>query len=90
MSDDFIEVDDPDVVIDNSTGRLSYRGQPFSGSVATTGPNGALLELWYFEDGSREGGWSGWYTDGAKRYSGIFFHNRPVDEWQEWFPDGAP
>ncbi|MFD3705575.1 toxin-antitoxin system YwqK family antitoxin [Nocardia sp. NPDC058658] len=83
----FITPDDPGVVIDEATGRLSYRGEPFSGYVEV-GAEGEPREFWSYSDGDRDGYWGGWYSDGAKRYEGGFHHNRPVGVWQEWYPSG--
>ncbi|MFD3705021.1 hypothetical protein ACFWUP_17945 [Nocardia sp. NPDC058658] len=89
MSDDPIELSDPDVVIDAVTGRLSYRGEPYSGAVIQSRPDGSWREYWSYDDGDREGDWTGWYPDGTMRYNGEFYRNRPVGTWQEWYPDGA-
>ncbi|MFD8100678.1 toxin-antitoxin system YwqK family antitoxin [Nocardia fluminea] len=89
MSDDPIELSDPDVVIDAATGRLSYRGEPYTGAVTQTRPDGTWREYWSYDDGDREGDWTGWYPDGTMRYNGEFYRNRPVGTWQEWYPDGA-
>ncbi|MEV0061767.1 hypothetical protein [Nocardia sp. NPDC050718] len=89
MSDDPIELSDPDVVVDAATGTLSYRGEPYSGAVTLTRPDGTWREYWSYDDGDRDGDWSGWYPDGTMRYNGEFYRNRPVGTWQEWFPDGT-
>ena len=63
MSDDPIELSDPDVAIDEATGRLSYQGEPYSGAVTQTRPDGTWREYWSYDDGDREGDWTGWYDD---------------------------
>ncbi|WP_316573543.1 toxin-antitoxin system YwqK family antitoxin [Nocardia canadensis] len=89
MSDDPIEWNDPDVEIDAATGRLSYRGEPYTGAVTHTRPDGTWREYWSYDHGERDGDWSGWYPDGTMRYNGEFYRNRPVGTWQEWYPGGA-
>ncbi|MFB7877971.1 toxin-antitoxin system YwqK family antitoxin [Nocardia sp. NPDC056064] len=89
MSDDPIEPDDPDVEIDPATGTLSYRGEPYSGAVTQSYPDGTWREYWSYDAGERDGDWTGWYPDGTMRYNGEFYRNRPVGTWQEWYPDGA-
>ncbi|MGY0503253.1 hypothetical protein ACWZHB_32610 [Nocardia sp. FBN12] len=89
MSDDPIELSDPDVAIDPATGRLSYRGEAYSGAVIQTRADGSWREYWSYDDGDRDGDWSGWYPDGTMRYNGEFYRNRPVGTWQDWYPDGS-
>ncbi|MEO3786145.1 hypothetical protein ABGB12_22680 [Actinocorallia sp. B10E7] len=87
---DFVEMDDPDLVIDEATQRAFYRGEPFTGLLAKMLPDGTLLELNGYHEGDRAGTWDGWYPDGRDRYHMGFFRNHPTDEWLEWHPDGSP
>ncbi|MFD4443152.1 toxin-antitoxin system YwqK family antitoxin [Nocardia sp. NPDC058519] len=87
FADDFIDRDDPGVAIDRATGRLSYRGVPFSGYVEV-GVDGGPREFWSYSDGDRDGLWSGTYFDGAKRYEGLFHNNLPLGKWEEWYRSG--
>ncbi|MET7768687.1 hypothetical protein [Nocardia sp. NPDC005366] len=88
MSDDLIDRNDPGIVIDARTGRLSYRGEPYTGAVEQVRPDGTWIEYWSYDNGDRDGDWSGWYADGTQRYNGQFYRNRAVGTWQEWYPDG--
>lgn len=89
MSDDPIEANDPEAVVDATTGRLTYRGEPYSGAVTWSRADGTWREYWSYDDGDRDGDWTGWYPDGTMRYNGQFYRNRPVGTWQEWYPDGV-
>ncbi|MGS2808675.1 toxin-antitoxin system YwqK family antitoxin [Nocardia sp. MW-W600-9] len=89
MSDDFIESDDPELAIDAETHRATYRGEPLTGLVSKTLPDGSMVELHGYDDGDRSGMWTGWYPDGGERYEGLFSRNHPIDEWREWHPDGT-
>ncbi len=88
FDDDTIYGDDPEVVVEAATGRLFYRGEPYTGLVVQRHPDGRWLELWSYDGGDRDGGWWGWYPDGTDRYSGDFYRNVPIGVWEEWYPSG--
>lgn len=87
FDDDLIDRDDPGVLIDGETGRLSYRGVPFTGYVEV-GSAGGPCEFWSYVDGDRDGTWTGWYANGVERYDGMFTANRPHGVWEERYPSG--
>jgi uncharacterized protein len=51
--------------------------------------NGLVLgEGIVLEDGSKDGHWKEYYTDGSLRSEGEYRENKPVGEWKYYYPNG--
>lgn len=86
MSMHRIDIDDPDVTMDDGE-RLYYRGNPFTGE-AVEYQLGALVSLITYEDGVEDGPVREWYTDGTLRSEGVMRDGFPAGEFRRWHPNG--
>ncbi|HEX7657936.1 MAG TPA: hypothetical protein VF444_00545 [Pseudonocardiaceae bacterium] len=82
-----IDIDDPEVGGDLN-GRITYRGQLYTGEAIEYGPDGHRIALTNFTDGVKDGIEKEWYPDGSPLMEGMSKHGSAVGEWRQWFPDG--
>lgn len=64
-------------------------GQPYTGEVIETGPDGEMRELITVVDGLPQGPSRSWYADGTLKSEEMAFRGRPVGTAREWHPNGA-
>ena len=82
-----IDIDDPEVEGDLA-GRITFRGEPFTGEAAEYHPNGQQIALTTYVNGIDDGPSREWYPDGSLRVEGATHSGYAVGEWRQWFPDG--
>ena len=82
-----IDVDDPEVDGDLA-GRVTYRGELFTGQTVEHDTDGKRIALTTYTAGIQDGPSREWYPDGRPLMDGMVKSGRAVGEWREWYPDG--
>ncbi len=84
---EIIEIDDPDVDIDDGL-RLHYKGELYTGEV-TEHLGDALVSQETYVAGRPNGPARQWYEDGTLRFEGTHIGGRLKGEFKEWHPHGV-
>ncbi|MFD4354889.1 toxin-antitoxin system YwqK family antitoxin [Nocardia sp. NPDC058518] len=91
---DAIDLNGPDVEVDQFTNAVVVEGVPYSGQAITRSvpddDEAPIVRVNTYLDGRPEGHGRTWYTDGTPKSAGMFSAGHPVGTWQNWLPDGTP
>jgi antitoxin component YwqK of YwqJK toxin-antitoxin module len=68
--------------------RLLYEGEPFTGEVVETAPNGRIVALTSYSNGMEDGPATQWYADGQLRAKGVVSSGRAVGLHRRWHRNG--
>lgn len=87
VTPDPVDVDDPEIDGDLA-GRVTYRGELFTGQTVEYSPGGTRIALTSYIDGVEDGPSKEWYPDGRPLSEGMVKTGRAIGEWREWYPSG--
>lgn len=83
-----MRIDIDDVTIDEDGSLYLHGAEPFTGELAETHPNGALISLIPVRGGRVHGVERLWYPDGAPRLECTVVNGMAVGTSYEWHPNG--
>lgn len=83
-----MRIDIGDATIDEDGSLYLYNGEPFTGELSETHPNGTLVSLIPVRDGRVSGVERLWYPDGTPRLESTVFNGLAVGTSHEWHPNG--